>query len=189
MKIRDITRLANVMLGGKVDENAFTKDVMDNELTTLLTDNKILISLVECSNLVLCELAEEYLPLTAKETLYVNEIAPYSQFNKSPLQIISARQNGNVKYIYRPDGVEFGITGEVEVEYSYRPDKKEFLDEIEIGSTQLSERILSYGVCAEYCLLAGEYEEAQVWDKRYKDNLLGALSKKSEMSVKIRQWS
>lgn len=189
MKIRDITRLANIMLGGKICETAFTKDAVDEDLATLLSSDKNLISLIECTNLVLCELAEEYLPLTTKETLFVNEIVPYTQFCKSPLQIISAYQNGNIKYVYRPNGVDFGVTGNVDVEYSYRPENKEFLDEVEIGSGQLSERILAYGVCAEYCLLSGDYEESQIWDKRYKDNLLGALSKKSEMTVKNRKWS
>lgn len=188
MKVRDIIRLADAMLGTDIDQRVFVKEQMDDELFDAVKSDRTLQKLVGCVNLALCELAEEYLPLTARQTVTAGGIVPYADFERSPVQILSARQGGNVRYVYRPDGVEFEAEGDVEVEYTYRPGERGFLDEVETGGGQIGVRTLAYAVCAEYCLQNGDYDEAQVWDKRYKDNLLNALSKKSEISIKKREW-
>lgn len=188
MKIRDIVRLADTMLSAGIDERAFCKEEMDDELFDLIKSDKALAKLISCANLALCELAEEYLPLTTRENVVAEGIVPYQAFCQSPVQILSAKQNGNVRYVYRPEGVEFDAKGEIEVEYTYRPRQKEFLEEAAVGSSQISGRTLAYAACAEYCLQNGSYEEAQIWDKRYKDNLLNALSKKSELAMRKRRW-
>ena len=188
MKVRDIIRLADAMLGTDIDQRVFVKEETDDELFDALQSDKALQKLVGCVNLSLCELAEEYLPLTARQSVAAGGTVPYASFAHSPVQILSAKQGGNVRYVYRPDGVEFETEGEVEVEYTYRPDERGFLDEVETGSGHIGVRTLAYAACAEYCLQNGDYDEAQVWDKRYKDNLLNALSKKSEISIKKREW-
>lgn len=37
-----------------------------------------------------------------------------------------------------------------------------------------SPRLFAYGIAAEYCLACGLFEEAAVWDKKYKDALTAA---------------
>lgn len=53
---------------------------------------------------------------------------------------------------------------------------------------RVSARVTALGVAAEYCFVCGLFEEAQLWDGRYKDSLKIALRKKGAMSVKARRW-
>ncbi len=194
MKVCDIIQLADILLGANIEENLFTKKEIDAELFDALKSNKRLSTLVKCANLVVNELCTEYLPIiyTQKMTPSNDCIIGYDAFDKELYQIRSIKdcQGANVKYRYLPSGIEvYSTLFPLAVDYAVVPTKCEFFDSVTLGTTQLTERIIAYGVCAEYCLLSGMYEESQIWDKRYRDSLLCVVNKKSELSIKNRRWS
>ena len=60
-------------------------------------------------------------------------------------------------------------------------------DQVEVERAQ--EHLVAPLVAAdEQAVLCGLFEEAQLWDGRYKDSLKIALRKKGAMSVKARRW-
>ena len=53
---------------------------------------------------------------------------------------------------------------------------------------KISARILAYGVASEYCFLEMLYDDATLWENRYKNALLCAQRKKGELKLKKRGW-
>ena len=76
-----------------------------------------------------------------------------------------------------------------EIFYRYQPDEISSLeDELENFSNKVTEKIFAFGVAMEYCFIQGLYDDAQIWEKRFKDALLIRASKKSNMKLPARRW-
>lgn len=73
----------------------------------------------------------------------------------------------------------------MEVLYRYAPAAKTAKDESEYGQGEA--RALALGTCCEYALASGLYDEAVLWDKRYKD-ALAALCRARGGTLKARRW-
>ncbi|MDD3831558.1 MAG: hypothetical protein PHW00_02750 [Clostridia bacterium] len=188
MKMSQCIQLADLLLNTEIDTALFSKTQMDDQLSTALA-NKPLSLLVSCANIVLAEIANEYVPLVYKEDVNcVNGTVAYSTFAKDMLSVlrISDSNGARVRYRYRPDGIDIDSNKVCTVVYSYRPIYADFLDDVQVGKSVITERIIAFGTIAEYYLLTGKYEDAVLWDKRYKDSLLAVSGKKGEIRVKSR---
>ena len=53
---------------------------------------------------------------------------------------------------------------------------------------KISARVIAYGVASEYCFLEMLYDDATLWESRYKNALLVASRKKGEIQLKKRGW-
>jgi hypothetical protein len=119
--------------------------------------------LLECFNLVENELAQVYLPLYATHYCDAN-VVKYSDFEYRPIRIVSC----NCKFKLYPDYIESQDTI-TEINYAYTPNNKGLYDECSYNDT--CEKCLTYGVIAEYLLSQGFYEEADVWNRKYKKEI------------------
>ena len=72
--------------------------------------------------------------------------------------------------------------------YTYLPKTKTFDDKSDF-TLNASVRLLSYGVAAEYALANGMFEEAAVWDKKYKDAIKAAYCSKPPRRIRSRRWA
>ena len=72
------------------------------------------------------------------------------------------------------------------IEIEYLPLEKQ--NEIECFSNKITEKVFAFGVAMEYCFIQGLYDDAQIWEKRFKDALLVRASKKSNMKLPVRRW-
>lgn len=149
---------------------------------------RVLGQLLRCANLVCGEIASDYYPLSAKETVSTADgtISPLA-LNKRLIDVKRITQAGcPVRFKVYPAAIKTA-GGKVEIEYSYLPENYPLDGETDFGD-KISARIIAYGTAAEYCLICGLFEEAVVWEKRFKDSMLAAQSKKSEIRVKGRKW-
>lgn len=145
--------------------------------------------LLRCYNIVENEVALDYLPLTAEETIVCDTGAlPYTAFLRAPVSILSVTDEyGNkLPYTVFPEYLRTRAGTSV-VTYSYSPESKRLCDASEYAA-RVPERLLSYGVACEYCLISGLYDEALVWDKKYKDALLCAHSASRPRVIRSRRW-
>ena len=94
----------------------------------------------------------------------------------------------SVDFVNTPDGVVANTHGCMTVEYSYRPEKKGYADRLEIGNSKVDERLVAYGAIAEYMFLTGMYDEASMWDKRYKDLIQTTLYPNRSIRIPQRRW-
>ncbi len=182
--VKNVVRLAARMIG--------VEEVADGYFngSGLEEGARIVQGLVNCFNLVENELAVDYLPLVCEETLSTNEqgIIEYAQLSKKIARVISVRDEwGNLANEKRmPTHLKL-LPGKYVVRYAALPTEKtaEEFCEYEAG---VSERLLAYGVAAEYCLHKGLYAEHAAWDKKYREALAAACKSRKGVQLKERAW-
>ncbi len=119
--------------------------------------------LLECFNLVESELAYDYLPIYATHQCNSNIVA-YTELEYNPVRIVSC----NCPFKIYPTYIESKdlIT---EIKYTYTPNKKGLYDECSYSKEFL--KCLAYGVVSEYLISQGFYEEAVLWNNKYKKEI------------------
>lgn len=192
MKIRDIAELAAVLLQKHdlINSGVFTGSPEDDFVKSELADNRELRLLVRCVNLVLKEVACDYIQLIHRQTMTSKDgKIEYTDFEKPLLEIKSVKKSDGeeVRYFALPDyvAVEDGV---FEVSYAFVPTDKGFFDETDFSGTKAGDRVFAYGAAAEFCLISGNYDEALMWERRYKDALMVATRKTTEVVMPRRRW-
>lgn len=192
MKIRDIAELTAVLLQKHdlLAGGVFNGEPQDDFVKNQLADNRELRLLIRCVNLVLKEVACDYIQLIHRQTMTAVEgKIDYGDFEKTLLEIKSVKNlNGeDVRYFALPDyvAVEDGV---FEVSYAFVPQDKGFFDDVDFGGTKAGDRVFAYGAAAEFCLISGNYDEALMWERRYKDALTVATRKTTEVIMPRRRW-
>ena len=110
----------------------------------------------------------------------------FSSFSLPVLEIYSIkdRLGRNVNYkIF--DSYIFVCAKEVEVIYSTSADVLALEDDF---SSTLPERIFAYGVAREHFFHNGFYEDANMWEGRFKGSLEIVLRKKTQVHIPKRRW-
>lgn len=150
--------------------------------------------LLRCTNLVLNELTSEYLKprKTRKVVAGTDGRVEYAQLLDRVTDIISVRDGSGRKQGFSAKSVYIQTTlkagAELTVEYVYTLPALGLDDDTGLALNNVSERLAAYGVAAEFCIINGIYDEAAMWDKRYKDALLSALRSGREIKYKGRRW-
>lgn len=145
--------------------------------------------LVECGNLVYSELAGEYLPLYTSQS-FKNETGTieFKDFNKDVVEINSVTDlNGNKLYFKVYPQYLSTLRGSVIVSFSYLPKRAAIKDALDYHTGKLSERIVAYGICAEYSIIKGLFSDAAYYDKKFRDSLLNTCKRKNIL-IPPRRW-
>ena len=188
MTIKNILKIACLFLGKENIVNVLNLEDYETASDSEKSEVQFLIS---CLNLVYEEVATDYIPLYVRENVSLddNKILIKS-LSKKLLEVISIKdRNGyKVKYKNFPNHLEVdGVASEIL--YRYQPDEiSKIDDEIECFSNKITEKVFAFGVAMEYCFIQGLYDDAQIWEKRFKDALLVRASKKSNMKLPVRRW-
>ncbi len=148
--------------------------------------------LVRCLNLVYKQIASEYIPLINEEKIYSdNGVIMLNSLTKKALDILRVENNVGIRLNYKlfPNRIET-LGGNLTIKYSYQPeDIQNLTNEIETFSQKITERVVAYGVAMEYSFICGLHDDASIWEKRFKDSLLIACRKKSEIRLPRRRWN
>lgn len=144
--------------------------LLDIELTDDIRNN-----LVRCYNLVEQELATDYFPILEVEKFFhVEDKIYYKDFSRKPYMLKGIQD-------FRGDSVSFRLTpeyitliknyhgGTFFVKYYYIPDTKELYSTCTYGAEYTG--ILKYGIAAEYCLTNGDFEQAKIYNDKYKERI------------------
>ena len=180
MKVKDIVKLACDFLGNSDLATAIDGALTDEQSAQV--DN-----LVKCFNLVNSEIAGEYLPILKAESLKTTDFKlNFTQFSSQPNKIISVRDTFGRPVRFKVfDSYLKALAGNVEVEYTTMPEKMDIDDEF---SSSLPERVYAYGIAREFCFLQSLFDDADVWDDRFKNTLEVLLQRKSELRMPGRRW-
>ena len=132
--------------------------------------------LLHCYNLVEHELATDYIPLRAVDNVLIAENKiKYADLKNKPYRILDIqsvldRQNKEIKYKLFPEYIELAKNyngHRLYIKYSYIPKTKDIDDNCDYSL--MYEDILKYGVCSEYCLIQGDFEQGAMWGEKYKN--------------------
>lgn len=152
-------------------------------------DTEVINTLLYCFNATEDEVARKYMPLTYKEEISSQNGSFYfAAFVHAPVKLKSVTANGaEISYEVFPEYLKADAK-KITVEYEYAPTKKKIDGTSDFGS-EVGEYLLALGAAAEYCLINGEAEAAQMWEKRYRAAIDGAQSKlPAGFSIPPRRW-
>lgn len=185
MQVKEIIMSAAMMAGREDICGYLAGDEEDEGTAAKDTEN-----MVRCFNLVENEIALEYKPLKYSQRIVTdNGIVEFAELQKQALDIIKVEdESGNkVKYkLYqtylktKPDTVV--------VHYTYIPQKKTLEDKSDFAAADIPLRTAALGVVTEFSLISSLFDEAVMWDRRYKDSLQRACSKKVKSVLPARRW-
>ncbi len=160
-------------------ERYFTAEVSDAEGDVYVK------RFVSCCNLILDELACDYAPLTEKRNVTVEngfaEVDALEVLSLKNVLGVSVPFNYSNGKLYCDDGKYVAVI-------SKPHDVVGFNSNATVACSSISARTVAYGVASEYMLLVGDFEGAELWNKRFKDALSRALSKKAEKVMPCRRW-
>ena len=182
MTVKEIIIAAATELGIADEVRAFIEG--EAETGKAKTD-----TLVRCFNLVENEVARDYLPLYAEEVLETETGAVYyEELEKSAVRILGIEDEWGNSLAYKlfPEYLKTQ-SGKICVRYTYTPTEKDIDGESDF-TLYASLRLFAYGVAAEYALATGAFEEAAVWDKKYKDAIHAAYKLRSVKKIQSRRW-
>ena len=179
------------------------KEVIMTALTYLgdeeiAVDDKIvkhpkLDALVRCANIVIKEIATDYLPLISYEQVEVKDgKISYDALAYRAIEVLSVRDaDTDIKSVFRHTPSYIQLVNKdmkrADVKYYYIPKDVGLDDECPL-SPQVSAKTAAMGVCSEFCLIEGLYEQSIVFADRFKDDLRSAVRRKGEITIKPRRW-
>lgn len=144
-------------------------------------------TLVDCLNLVRNEIATEFIPNAKVEKLKVeNNRLDFSMFEGQVIEVLSVNDNfgSEIKFHAFSDHIQLE-NGTFHVKYNQNPEiitlKGEFVSNI-------PERVYVYGILKEYYFIQTLYEDASVWDARFKNSLNMLARKKNNTIIRKRGW-
>lgn len=146
-------------------------------------------NLVRCFNLVENELALDYLPLLAEEKIKTDTGAVYfTEFSNAVSKIVKIVDcNGNsLPFKIFPEYLKTQA-GEITITYAYAPKEKSISEESDFKA-YASVRLFAYGIACEYSLASGMFEEASVWDKKYKEAIRASYRANPAKVMSSRRW-
>ena len=172
--------------------------LQNNELSTALKDeveltetqNEELDILLMCVNMVQNIIATDYIKL--KETVSLHNTTGKVMFSnitdKNILDIVKIfdAYGNNLKFKMDYDGV---VTkkGKINICFAFIPKTMGLEDELYF-KTHMTERVFAYGVLGEYFFVKGNFDDASIWDVRFKQALLNIRRNLREIKIPKREW-
>ena len=147
--------------------------------------------LKRCYDIVVDELACEYLPLKKTEEFVVTDgKIPFRDFSEKPISIdrVSDENGNKLAYSTIIDHLEVNAA-KVSITYGFRPESQKLTDEAYYADGIIGEHVLSYGIAAEYCLERGRISDAEIWNAKYANALKARLAEKRRLKIKVGKWS
>lgn len=181
MTVREVIALSASLLGREDLKEQALSGKAEGELEAL----------VRCFHLVENEIALDYFPLKRTEEVAVRDgRIYYSALSSAPVNVHRITSGGRViSFTLLPEYAELkGQAARAEVLYSYIPSEKG-IDGVSDFSGRISARLMAFGVCAEFCLARGRYDEAEMWEKRYREALRAANILRRRLCVRPRRWA
>ncbi len=157
--------------------------------TDVADGKKLAEALLRCFNIVESELAVDYLPLFAEEEMETETgVVYYSELARSAVRVVKVTDawGNETPFKLFPEYLKTQA-GKVKIRYTYAPQEKT-LDGSSDFLLYASVRLFAYGIAAEYSLSCGYFEDAAVWDKKYKDAIAAAYRKKPCKRIQSRRW-
>ena len=163
MKVKDILISALKILG-----RADTAETLSTGGKLSEEESETVDTLLYCFNATEDELARKYVPLYYKEMISSPDGEfDYELFTYAPIKINKVLVDG--------EEIDFEVypfymaadAKKITVEYRYAPTKKKLDGWSDFGG-EVGEYLLALGAVSEYCLINGEVEAAELWEKQYR---------------------
>lgn len=180
MTLKEIVKLCNQMAELGVEEGCFVEDGQPDA-----TAKKV----VQCANCVIEQLYCDFATaLTTCQVTSQNGVIDVSAMRFNRVVSLTDSLGNNVPYRYTEGGIAVP-DGTYTLTYALLPPKTQWEEEVKLPSPRITERIVAYGVVAEYFFQTGDYAAANAWESRFKNALRLASVKTSSMNMPVGRWT
>lgn len=182
MLVKDI-----IVLACDFTENEELKTALENNTTLTDEQNLVCENLVKCFNLINNEIASEYIPIIKIESVKPSNFkVEYSNLSSPVRQIIMVKDKYGRKVKFKAyQDYMMAFANEVEITYQAYPTELSLSGQFE---TTLPERLYAYGIAREYYFIQTLFDEASIWEERFKNSLQVLSRKGSEVKIPQRGW-
>lgn len=187
MVVKNIIRLVAEILDlrdvvGYIDGDVEISDSIDKDINNLML----------AVNLVNNTIASSYLELVDRVKINVDgdKVAYKDIADKSIIEIksVCTSQGKPLDYKVLPDGLQVAhYQGECVVEYTYFPDTVKFEDSIDYY-LKVNETTFAIGVAGEFLYIKGDFNNAYMWDKRFKNAIFNLIRPKRNIVLPAKRW-
>jgi hypothetical protein len=169
--------------------NLISCSTLGGENTPTTMDEENILQLKNCLDLTLRDISVHYIPFSHVRQITITNNA-YSLItinNMQKLLFIKDLNNQSVSYeeanniIYLPNGTYY-------MGYEIVPTSVIDSSIIEEVPVEITTNMLVYGTNKFYCLSKGLCDEADMWNKLYKDEIAEAVKKTGNIMIKDRRW-
>ena len=189
MTTKQVLSLACMFLGKEelLESEYFTKDT-DYVLSE--SEEKELDYLKRCLYLITNEISTDYLPIySEKQVEFVFGELDLEDIDSNIYEIVKITdKNGkNINFkIY--DSTIYANTKFATIKYTKFAKQVDLDGECEDFSGKIPDRVLAYGVAMEYSFVSSLFDDATIWENRYKNALLILSHKKNNLVMPKRRW-
>lgn len=147
--------------------------------------------IVNCINLTLTNIASNYVRLYAcKEVTSVSKLIQYSDLCDNTINdIVSIKTKWGepVPFTVTPTGIVVK-NGVFDVKFTYFPESVGLNDTIVDFKTKINDMVIIYGAVSEYLYAKGVYDDAVIWEDRFKTQLSTLTHIHKQVKLKNRDW-
>lgn len=194
MKVIEVIKDACIYLTKEEELNYLVKkennsevDFDEEKLKEIINNTDLL---VKCFNFVLNTLCSEYLKLKDKVVVHTNTgkiaYSEISDFNILNIISIEDDMGNSVPFADYGGEVVLSAIGRYKITYTYCFDDMDI--DTSINEITIPAKTLAYGVASEYLYINKLYDDAAIWDTRFKNSLSNLLSNKKQLYIKPRRW-
>lgn len=185
MKVKNIIKkVANL-----TNNADLVKAIDNNQFST--EQQKEINLLVDCVNLTSCNIATNYVKIYEVKTIKNNKnIISFSDITKNMIYDIVSVKNPfgkNVEFTITANGI-IAKGDTVSIKYSIFPTDVDFEDDVNNFPIKVAERNFVYGVLSEYLYAKGVFDEALVWEERFKNEMINIVRVQKSVIFKNRRW-
>ncbi len=188
MSTKQVLELAATFLGKEslLSCAYFTQN--SNDITD--EEQKELDILLRCLNLVVSDISTEYLPIyKEKDITFIDGQKKLSEIDSDLFQIVSLKDHYDNNIRFRIFDSHISANTEyAHVVYTVFAKNCTLDGDIDEFSVRLPDRVLAYGTAMEYSFISSLFDDAQIWESRYKNSLLALSSKKHDVVMPKRRW-
>ena len=153
-------------------------------------DAKELDMLLRCLNLIVGEIATDYLPIyKSKEVVFINNQLRLTDIDENIYQLAKIEDEFACPVRFKIyDNMIHANVKNAKVFYTSFATKCTLEGEVENFNNLMSPRVLAYGTAMEYSFISSLFDDASIWESRYKNALLVLSNKKYNKVMPKRRW-
>jgi hypothetical protein len=146
--------------------------------------------MLRCYNMIIEEIALEYLPLRFKEKIQANNGKIYfSELSKKPLRIMQVFNENNEKVPYKFVNDYLAVSnGSFTVEYAYRAEVATAESDCVYEETVIGPYAIAYGMLSQYLLERGRVSESNIYQEKYLSAVRARIAQRSNIKLPARGW-